>query len=161
MVDRLSFEKRLVATAGDADALGATLLTRILDSCVESTLVQSAFDCLELWESFPSHVEPLYAAASLFFEAHRFNLALLAAEFALTIPVMPATSFEWPFESEATGWKMELLYARSLVKTNRAVDAMTHYASVLSSCPHDMRSGISNEVAIASRQLPLCEIFIE
>ena len=62
-----SLERRLAYAATDADALGAVQLANILESKNDFSLTQSAFDCLELWGNHPNHIEPIYAAASIFY----------------------------------------------------------------------------------------------
>jgi hypothetical protein len=100
----------------------------------------------------------LYAAALLFLENNDVDLALLAAEFAMSIVAKPSTSIRWPFHTESNGWQLELLYAQILVRKDRVEDAMAYYGSVLSSCDDSARHTITEEVVLVSRRLPLCEI---
>ena len=156
--DHFSLEQGLSEAAGDADDLGSARLKYVLDSKGSLSLRQSAFDCLEVWEDHPSHLEPLYAAALLFLENNDVDLALLAAEFAMSIVARPSTSIRWPFHTESNGWQLELLYAQILVRKDRVEDAMAYYGSVLSSCDDSARHTITEEVVLVSRRLPLCEI---
>jgi hypothetical protein len=157
---RTSLEQKLSEAAGDADDLGAARLGYAIDSKGSLSLRQSAFDCLEVWGDHPNHIEPLYAAALLFSENNDVHLALMTAEFAMSIRVKPQMSKRWPLHAESTGWQLELLYARLLVRKDCVADAMAHYGSVLLSCDDSVRHSIKEEVVLASRRLPLCEAFV-
>lgn len=157
---RIYLEQKLSDAAGDANDLGAARLGYAIDCKGSLTLRQSAFDCLEVWGDHPDHIEPLYAAALMFFENNDVHLALMAAEFAMSILVKPAISKRWPLHAESNGWQLELLYARLLVRKDRVSDAMAYFGSVLSSCEDSVRHSIKEEVLLASRRLPLCEVAI-
>ena len=141
----------------EADDQGAVRLGYAIESKEYLSLRQSAFHCLEVWGDYPNHIEPLYAAALLFSENNDVHLALLAAEYAMSIRVRPQLFNRWPFQDESTGWQLELLYARLLVRKDCVADAMAHYGSVLSSCEDSARETIKEEVLLASRRLPLCK----
>lgn len=160
VTSRISLEQNLPEASGGADDLGAAWLGRVIDSKVSLSLRQSGFDCLEVWENHPNHIEPLYAASLLFFENNDVHLALLSAEFAMSIRVKPETSKRWPLHAEATGWQLELLYARLLVRKGYVSDAMAHYASVLLRCDDSVRHTINDEVLLASQRLELCEVSV-
>lgn len=153
-------KQNLPEASGNADDLGAAWLGRVIDSKVSLSLMQSGFDCLEVWGNHPNHIEPLYAAALLFFENNDVHLALLSAEFAMSIRVKPEMSKRWPLHAEATGWQLELLYARLLARKGDVSDAMAHYASVLLRCDDSARHTIRDEVLLASQRLQLCEVSV-
>lgn len=153
-----SLERRLACAATDADALGAVQLANILESKNDFSLTQSAFDCLELWGNHPNHIEPIYAAASIFYEGRNIHLGLMASEYAMAMRATPANRNNWPLHKEATGWQLELLYARLLVLTDRVHEAMAHFGSVLVACDEIKRREVSEEVVVASQRLSLCEL---
>lgn len=156
--DSESLEQRLTSARGDMNVLGAEQLQCVINSKGALSLRQSAFDCLEIWESYPNRVEPLYAAAQILFECKDTHLALMVAEFAMTIRVRTDTTSLWPLHHESTGWNFELLYARLLVDKDRVQEAMAHYGSVLMNCDDSVRRKIADEVVIASQRLALCEV---
>lgn len=155
-----NLEQKRSEAAGDADDSGAARLGHAIDSRGLPSSRQSAFECLDVWADHPNHIEPLYAAALLFSENNDVHLALMSAEFAMSIRVKPEMSKRWPLHAEATGWQLELLYARLLVRKDCVSDAMAHYGSVLSSCDDSERQTIKEEVLLASRRLPLCGVFV-
>lgn len=156
--DDISVEQRLLEAAGNADDLGAVRLMHAIDSKGSLSLRQSAFDCLEVWAEYPHHVEPLYAAGMLFFENDDVDLALMAIEFAMTILVKTPQSKLWPYHAESSGWRLDLLYARLLVRKDRASEAMAYYGSVLAGCDDSVRHTVKYEVMSASHRLQLCEV---
>ncbi len=155
---RISLEQNPPEESGNADDLGAARLGCVIDSKVPLSLRQSGFDCLEVWANHPNRIEPLYAAALLFFENNDVHLALLSAEFAMSIRVKPEMSKRWPLHVEATGWQLELLYARLLVRKGDVSDSMAHYASVLLRCDDAVRRTVRDEVLLASQHLQLCQV---
>lgn len=152
-----SFEKRLSGAAADHDALGAERLVLILEQSSEG-FRQAAFDCLELWGGHPGRIEALYAAALMFYECNELYLGLLAAEYATTMRARPSTGTQWPFHREATGWHLDLLYARLLVLVGRIAEAMAHYGTVLSKCDSVVRKDLVDEVMNASKGLDLAVV---
>jgi len=155
---RISLKQSLPEASGNADDLGSARLGCVVDSKAPHSLRQSGFDCLEVWGNHPNHIEPLYAAALLFLENNDVHLALLSAEFAMSIRVKPEMSKRWPLHAEATGWQLELLYARLLVLKGDVSDAMAHYASVLLRCDDSVRHTVRDEVLLASQRLQLCQV---
>lgn len=158
--DLVSIEQKPAKVSREAEDQGAVRLGYAIDSKEYLSSRQSAFNCLEVWGDHPNHIEPLYAAALLFSENNDVHLALLAAEYAMSIRVRPQMYNRWPFQDEATGWQLELLYARLLVRKDCVADAMAYYGSVLSSCDDSVRETIKEEVLLASRRLPLCKAFV-
>ena len=158
--DNVSIGQNSTEVSREADDQGAIRLGYAFDSKEYLSLRQSAFNCLEVWGDHPNHIEPLYAAAILFAENNDVHLALMAAEYAMSIRVRPQIYNRWPFQDESTGWQLELLYARLLVRNDCVADAMAHYGSVLSSCEDSARQTIKEEVLLASRRLPLCKAFV-
>jgi hypothetical protein len=142
-----SFEKRLSGAAADHDALGAERLVLILEQSSEG-FRQAAFDCLELWGGHPGRIEALYAAALMFYECND----------ATTMRARPSTGTQWPFHREATGWHLDLLYARLLVLVGRIAEAMAHYGTVLSKCDSVVRKDLVDEVMNASKGLDLAVV---
>lgn len=158
MTKRAPSEQQLAAAAIDSDSFGAVQLAHILNANSDESGRQSAFDCLELWGSHPDHIEPLYAAATLLYESGDVHLGLMVAEYATTMRERPRGNSPWPLHDEATGWRMDLLYARLLVKVGRVAEAMAHYGSVLARCEASLRRELADEVASIARQLPLCDV---
>lgn len=158
MSDKAPSEQQLVAAATDPDSFGAAQLAHILNANSAESGRQSAFDCLELWGNYPDHMEPLYAAANLFYESGNSHLGLMVAEYATTMRERPRGNAQWPLHDEATGWRLDLLYARLLVQVGRVAEAMAHYGSVLASCEVTMRRELADEVASVARRLPLCDV---
>ncbi len=151
-------EQDLATSANDAEAFGGVQLARILSANDDESARQSAFDCLELWGTYPDHIEPLYAAARLLHQCGSTHLGLMVAEYATTMRARSTTGSPWPLSEEATGWQMDLLYARLLVTVGRVSEAMAFFGSVLSSCDPSTRRDVADEVAIAARQLELCRV---
>lgn len=158
MTDKANSERNLTVAAIDAGALGAAQLAHILHSNSPESSRQSAFDCLELWGAHHDHIEPLYAAAMLLYQSGNDHLGLMVAEYATTMRRRPPSNPKWPLHDEATGWQMELLYARLLVRVGRVSEAMAHYGSVLANCGASARPALADEVASVARQLPLCDV---
>jgi len=158
MSDKALSEQQLVAAAIDPDAFGAAQLAHILNANSAESSHQSAFDCLELWGNYPDHIEPLFAAAKLLYERGNAHLGLMVAEYATTMRERPRGNAQWPLFEEATGWQLDLLYARLLVLVGRATEAMAHYGSVLAECGTALRRQLADEVASVARQLPLCDV---
>jgi len=158
MTKRAPSEQQLAAAAIDSDSFGAAQLAHILNANDQGSWRQSAFDCLELWGSHPNHIEPLYAAATLLYKSGDVHLGLMVAEYATTMRERPRGNSPWPLHDEATGWRMDLLYARLLVKVGRVAEAMAHYGSVLANCEVASRRELADEVASIARQLPLCDV---
>ena len=156
--NEISIERRLSEAAGSAEELGAARLRFAIDSKGSLSLRQSAFDCLEIWVDHPNHIEPLYSAAFMFLENNDVDLALMAAEFAMTMQDIPQSSMNWPMHEESNSWHLEVLYARILVRKDRVEEAMAYYGSVLSNCEDSVRHTIREEVVLASHRLPLCEV---
>lgn len=158
MTDKADSERSLTVAAVDAGALGAAQLAHILHANGPESSKQSAFDCLELWGAHPDRIEPLYAAATLLYQSGNDHLGVMVAEYATTMRRRPASIPAWPLHDEATGWQMDLLYARLLVRVGRVSEAMAHYGSVLANCGAASRKELADEVASVSRRLPLCDV---
>lgn len=158
MNDMSASENQLVAAAANSDGLASAQLARIITANSQGSGRQSAFDCLELWGDHPDHVEPLYAAASLFYESGNVHLGLMVLEYATTMRVRPQGNSSWPLHEEATGWQMDLLYARLLVQADRTAEAMAYYGSVLVNCGDALRPQITDEVTSAAQKLPLVDV---
>lgn len=158
--DHVSIGQKPSEISREADDQGAVRLGYAIESKEYLSLRQAAFNCLEVWGDHPNHIEPLYAAALLFSENNDVHLALMAAEYAMSIRVRPQMYNRWPFQDESSGWQLELLYARLLVRKECVADAMAHYGSVLLSCEDSARPTIKEEVLLASRRLPLCKVSV-
>lgn len=160
MTQKVTSEEKLTAAASDSEAFGAARLAHILEANASESGKQSAFDCLELWASYPDRIEPLYAAALLLHQSGNAHLGLLVAEYATTMRLRPFGNTSWPLQDEAAGWQLDLLYARLLVLVGRVSEAMAHYGSVLSRCDLASRKQVAEEVSEVARQLPLCDVRI-
>lgn len=150
-------DQELSSSAVDPEAFGAAQLRLMLEVNRGHSPALTAFDCLELWGSYPNQPEPLYAASLLFLEADRPHLALLVVEFAMTLRAA-SSDVCWPLRCEAAGWQMELLYARLLVTVGRVPEAMPHFGAVLLDCDDAIRREVAAEIAVAAQRLPLCEL---